>query len=85
MVNLRGVPVLTVGMHCLDKKKFSGQGWKKPCCVRRRCKCLHVQCAEIKEVPLLQKVLQDLSGTIYNRDETHSPTSETSWSQSDTR
>ena len=56
--------------NCLDKKKFSGQGRKKQCCVRRRCKHLHVQThnthsAELnQDVPSLQKVLQDLSGTI---------------------
>ena len=66
MVNVRRVPVLTGQCtNCLDKKKFSGQGRKKQCCVRRRCKRLHVESAEIKEVPSLQKVLQDLSGTIY--------------------
>ena len=77
--------------------------------MHRRCKRLHAQThnaqsAELKkDVPSLQKVLQDLSGTIYhvsskvmntqyqqviflyNRDKTHSPTSENSWSQSDTQ
>ena len=27
-------------MNCLDKKKFSGQGRKKQCCVERKCKNL---------------------------------------------
>ena len=67
MVNVRGVPVLTVGSVLTVLIK----GRKKQCCVHRRCKHLHVQThtvqsAELnKDMPSLQKVLQDLSGTIY--------------------
>ena len=45
-------------VNCLDKKKFSGQGRKKQCCVERKCKTMlsvnKGPLPEVKDAPLQQ-------------------------------